>query len=99
MAIRLAALFCYVTRLVWLNTFKWRLQMNFVFYPCTATKVLSHTSTRVLKSPFLSRISKQNSRIPRAIILKFLSKILEFLSKILEFLGILELRFILASNF
>ena len=80
--------------------------MNFVFYPCTATKVLSHTSTRVLKSPFLSRISKQNSRIPRAIILKFLSKILEFLSKNLEFLGkipefleILDLRFILASNF
>ena len=74
--------------------------------------MLSHTSTRVLKSPFLSRISKQNSRIPRARILKFLSKILEFLSKILEFLskilefigileflGILDLRFILVSNF
>ena len=46
-----------------------------------------------------SRIPRQNSRIPRARILKFLSKILEFLGKILEFLGILELRFILASNF
>lgn len=92
MAIRLAALFCYATRLVRLSTFKWRPQMNFVFYPCAATKMLSHTSTRVLKSPFLSRIPRLKSRIPRA-------RILKFLSKILEFLGILELRFILASNF
>ena len=86
MAIRLAAL-------LRLSIFKWQPQMNFVFYPCAATKMLSHTSTRVLKSPFLSRIPRLKSRIPRARILKFLSKILEFLSKILD------LRFILASNF
>ena len=39
-----------------------------------------------------SRIPRLNSRIPRA-------RILKFLSKIPEFLGILELRFILVSNF
>ena len=46
-----------------------------------------------------SRIPKQNSRIPRLNSRIPRARILKFLSKIPEFLGILELRFILASNF